>query len=61
MKTIKQRTQVTGCFQTKRRASGWWGRFISSNTKPGQVESRPYFSMQNVELEAGQGAGGRAA
>ena len=51
MKTLKQRTRVVGVFPYRASRERLIGAMLLERHEKWQVESRPYFSMENVDLE----------
>lgn len=60
MKTIKQRTRVVGAFPNRASCERLVGALLLERHEIWQLESRPYFNMQNTVLDA-EPAEGRAA
>ncbi len=57
MKTLKQRTRVVGVFPNRASCERLIGAILLERHEKWQLEPRPYFSMENADLEAlGQAA-----
>ncbi len=57
MKTLKQRTRVVGVFPNRASCERLIGAMMLERHEKWQLETRPYFNMENAELEAlGQAA-----
>ncbi len=50
MKTLKQRTRVVGVFPNRASCERLIGAMLLERHEKWQIESRPYFSMENVDL-----------
>ncbi len=61
MKTLKQRTRVVGVFPNRASCERLIGAILLERHEKWQLESRPYFSMENADLEALGPAVGQAA
>ena len=51
MKTLKQRTRVVGVFPNRASCERLIGAILLERHEQWQLESRPYFSMENADLE----------
>ena len=57
MKTLKQRTRVVGVFPNRASCERLIGAMLLERHEKWQLETRPYFNMENADLEAlGQAA-----
>ena len=52
MKTLKQRTRVVGVFPNRASCERLIGALLLERHEKWQLETRPYFSMENADWEA---------